>query len=73
MEAKFNSFVETFYLVLEDQDYVKAREQVSIMKKWCDAYLESLQNIEDKNESKKMNDELLLFQQVFPLFNNVTI
>ena len=73
METKFNSFVETFYLVLEDQDYVKAREQVTIMKTWCDAYLNSLQNIEDKQEYKAMHDELALFQQVTTVFYDLII
>ena len=73
METKFNSFVETFYLVLEDQDYVKAREQVTIMKTWCDAYLNSLQNIEDKQEYKAMHDGLALFQQVITVFYDLII
>ena len=73
METKFNSFVETFYLVLEDQDYVKAREQVTIMKTWCDAYLNSLQNIEDKQVYKAMHDELALFQQVTTVFYDLII
>ena len=73
METKFNSFVETFYLVLEDQDYVKAREQVNIMKTWCDAYLNSLQNIEDKQVYKAMHDELALFQQVITVFYDIIV
>lgn len=64
METKFNSFVESFYLLLEDNDYVKAREQVNIMKAWCAAYLESLDGLDNIPDNKQIRENCSLFQQV---------
>ena len=65
MEEKFNSFVESFYLLLEDSDYINARRQVDIMKKWCAAYMESLDELGETPEYKQGQTNCSLFQQVF--------
>ena len=64
MEAKFNSFVEAFYLLLEENDYVNARRQVDIMKQWCAAYMESLSELGETPEYKQSKTNCSLFQQV---------
>lgn len=64
METKFNSFVESFYLLLEDNDYVKAREQVDIMKTWCAAYMKSLDELDESPECKQIRANCALYQQV---------
>ena len=72
MEEKFNSFVTAFYLSLEDEDYVKAREQVTIMKSWYNAFEESIRLLEDIPENKEIHTKSTLFKQVIINFSVVT-
>ena len=72
METKFNSFVETFYLLLEDSEYLDARSQINIMKQWCEAYRESLKELGDTPEYKEASANCNLFQQVLYKFGGMT-
>ena len=72
MEEKFNSFVTTFYLSLEDEDYVKAREQVTIMKSWYNAFEESIRSLDDIPENKEIRAKSILFKQVSVNLSSVT-
>ena len=64
MEAKFSSFVESFYLSLSDAQYEEARNQVELMKKWYEAYSASIQSAEKEQIDKQLIDNMPLYEQV---------
>ena len=64
MEAKFNSFVESFYLSLSDSQFDKAREQLDLMKKWYEAYESSLQSVDPDQIDKQLLENAPLYKQV---------
>ena len=64
MEAKFNSFVESFFISLSDSQFENAREQLDLMKKWYEAYVSSLQSIDTDQIDKQLLDNVPLYKQV---------
>ena len=64
MEAKFSSFVESFYLSLSDMQYEEAQNQVKLMKKWYGAYSASIQSAEKEQIDKQLIDNMPLYEQV---------
>ena len=64
MEAKFNSFVESFYLSLSDSQFDKAKEQLDLMQKWHEAYVNSLKSVGPDQIDKQLLENAPLYKQV---------
>lgn len=64
MEAKFNSFVESFYLSLSESQFEEARRQLDLMKKWYEAYANSVKSVDKDQIDKQLLDNVPLYQQV---------